>query len=110
LNKAKGNREVLDPFEVGRGWFRLDIGLLRVIPTDAIPPERRAIAEETARRLCNNDVIVRIRREAFEEWRAGRTPLERLDRYDPLLSSTIREELAAGGEERLRRLTFPDRR
>ena len=45
----------LDPYEVGPGWFRIELPSLHMVATDAIPATVRAKAEFTLRRLRLHD-------------------------------------------------------
>lgn len=107
LNQVKRTHEVLDPFEVRKGWFRLNLSTLCVTPTDLIPEPLRGLAEFTVELLCNHPLVVRVRLVTFETWRRFNTPLEQLDEYDPLLSAEIRDCLDNGRESWLRSLSPP---
>jgi hypothetical protein len=61
MNNRKRNRdaEILDPYEIRDGWFRLN-ARLKLVVTAACPPSKRERAELTIRHLgldCDRDVM-----------------------------------------------------
>lgn len=55
LNGRKGDRNVLDPFEIEDGWFVLEFPSLLVKPEASLPPERLAQVALTCEVLLLND-------------------------------------------------------
>lgn len=92
LNGRKGTREVLDPFEVENDWFELNLHSLHLDLTDAVPPEMHDVARRTLETLGldRSEVVVRMRNEALELYRAG-TSLEGIERYSPLVARALRK-------------------
>lgn len=60
MNSRKGVAEdVLDPFQIETGWFRLEFVTFRVSAASELPDERRHKVEATIRRLGLNEMIFR---------------------------------------------------
>ncbi len=99
LNAIKQNADatVLDPFEVGPGWFEIILPSLQLRVTDAVPPELREKAEFTLRRLKLRDGerVIRWRQGWYEMYVAGRVALEGLEQVAPLIADAVRREAAA---------------
>ena len=99
VNSRKGDRVVLDPFEVQPGWFVVALPSLLLRTTDAIPAERRELADRTIRRLgLNRDPVLGLRTEYMFDYRAGEFSLEHLRRCAPLLAEAIAELARADAE------------
>jgi hypothetical protein len=47
--------QVLDPYEIGEGWFELDLQSLRMVATDKVPPHILQKAAFTLKRLGLED-------------------------------------------------------
>ena len=92
MNARKGAAgDVLDPFEVGDGWFTLDTVLFDVMPGNALADHIALRVEETISRLRLNDQqCCEARREyALECWN-GCIPLRYLDRRAPFVAQELR--------------------
>lgn len=95
LNSSKQNvpgGELLDPFEVQDDWFEISLPSLQLRVTDACPPEIRARAEYTIRRLQLRDGerAIRGRQALMELYVAGAMSVEALDALCPLLGQAVR--------------------
>ena len=93
LNSSKRNADgaVLDPYEVGPGWFEIILPSLQMRATDKIPAALRAKAEFTLDRLKLRDGerIIRWRKSWYDMWRAKRLSLEGLRQVAPLLAEAV---------------------
>lgn len=96
INSSKQNADdqVLDPHEVEDGWFEILLPSLQLILTDAVPPERRAQAEYTLRRLHlrDDERIVRQRRAWYQMYQEGTLTLEGLNELAPLIARAVEKE------------------
>ena len=63
INSAKKANDVLDPYEVGEGWFEVLLPSLQLVATDKVPPEHRAIVEQTLNclPLSHDERVVKLR-------------------------------------------------
>lgn len=102
INKLKRDEpaaNLLDPFAVEDGWFELGDPDLRLHVTDRCPPELRARAEHTLRklRLHDGDGALTGRRIWVERYEAGRAPIELIEEMAPLVARMLRRRLDAAG-------------
>jgi hypothetical protein len=96
INSSKNRKEaaaVLDPFEVGEGWFRIELPSLQLTLTDRIPPEFQARAERTISSLPiqHDERILRTRRAWLEMYEQG-APLHLIQGKAPLIAEAIERE------------------
>lgn len=93
LNASKGDADdaLLDPYEVGPGWFEIILPSLQMRLTDAVPPALRAKAEFTLTRLKLRDGerIIRWRRSWYRMYDEGKITLEGLRTVAPLLAAAV---------------------
>ena len=93
LNSSKRNADdtVLDPFEVGAGWFEVILPSLQMRVTDAVPEAYRAKAEFTLSRLKLRDGerVIRWRRSWYKLYTEGQLTLEGLRTVAPLLAAAV---------------------
>jgi hypothetical protein len=93
LNSSKRNADgaVLDPFEVGAGWFEIILPSLQMRLTGAVPPAMRAKAEFTLKRLNLRDGerIIRWRESWYRLYTEGTLTLEGLRTVAPLLAAAV---------------------
>jgi len=93
LNSSKKNADadVLDPYEVGQGWFEIILPSLQMRVTDAVPAAHRAKAEYTLKRLKLRDGerIIRWRKSWYDMYRSGDLSLDGLRRVAPLLAAAV---------------------
>lgn len=93
LNKSKQNADdsVLDPYEVGDGWFEIVLPSLQMKVTDAVPVKYRAKAEFTLKRLKLRDGerIIRWRQSWFNMYLAGELTIDGLRRVAPLIALAV---------------------
>jgi hypothetical protein len=84
VNTAKGESRVIDPFEVGPGWFALEFAGLTVIPRDGLAPELTESVQASIRDLgLNKSWLVRLRTAYFDDWSCGLTRIDYLRRHAP---------------------------
>lgn len=93
LNSSKRNADdsVLDPFEVGAGWFEISLPSLQLLLTDRVPESHRDKAEFTLKRLHLRDGerVLRSRRSWLELYEKGSLSLDGLRRVAPLLAEAV---------------------
>ncbi len=91
LNSSKRAGEVLDPYDVGEGWFEVKLPSLQLVLTDKVPPEFRSLAEATLRTLpiVHDERVLRQRRAWYAEYQAGRLSLEGLRVMAPLIAAAV---------------------
>lgn len=96
INSNKGDStRVLDPFQIRRGWFALDLATLYVSPGTGLNPAVEAQVKETIAVLrLNDDVWVEIRFEIFRDFLDGRVTLEFLQRRYPFIAAEIARQTA----------------
>lgn len=96
LNSVKqdADRQILDPFEVQDNWFELQLPSLLLTPTEHIPPEYKARAEFTLKRLklVNGVNVMRQRQMWYNLYLSGKASLSLLDTLAPLLAEAIRRQ------------------
>lgn len=93
LNSSKKTADdtVLDPHEVGAGWFEIILPSLQMRTTDAIPPAYREKAEYTLKRLKLRDGerIIRWRQSWYNMYKKKKLPLEGLREVAPLIADAV---------------------
>lgn len=93
LNKSKRNEDqaVLDPYEVGEGWFEIELPSLVLKLTDEVPAALRARAEHTLARLHlrDDERVMRQRREWYRMYEEGEINLAGLRKKAPLIALAI---------------------
>jgi hypothetical protein len=98
MNTRKGtwNRRILDPFEVGHGWFEILLPNLEMVVVDElIPIERRDDAHFTLKTLrLRDDVdVLENRRHWYEQFTKGDLTLNGLAQHAPLIARAVRKRL-----------------
>lgn len=95
MNSIKRNADdaVLDPHEVGEGWFEIILPSLQMRITANVPPEYRARAEATLARLklCDDERLIQWRLSWYEMYEAGELTLDGLERVAPLIAVAVRD-------------------
>lgn len=92
MNTAKKAAEVLDPYEVGAGWFEVLLPSLELVARyDRIPADVRPRVEATLRvlPLVHDERVVRQRREWYAMHLSGELQLPGLRRVAPLLADAV---------------------
>lgn len=86
-------RDVLDPFEIEDGWFRLELVGYQVIPAPELPPDIRENVQATIDRLKLNEYeCLKLREEYAEDFYRGDISQDRLRRRAPFLAREIERE------------------
>lgn len=95
MNQIKGDANVLDPFEVGEGWFEIQLPSLQLVVSDKAPPERREAASKTLERLRlrDDERIVSYRQAWYGLYMAGELTLEGLYAVAPLIAAAEKKRL-----------------
>ncbi|HEX7136668.1 MAG TPA: hypothetical protein VF219_02430 [Vicinamibacterales bacterium] len=90
--KRTADDEVLDPYEVGDGWFEIILPSLQMRVTDRVPREHRSRAEATLSRLKlrDDERVIRWRQSWYEMYRAGRLTIDGLQQVAPLIADAVR--------------------
>jgi hypothetical protein len=88
---------MLDPYEVGEGWFEVILPSLQLMATDKVPPECRALVERTLEclPLSHDERVLRQRRSWYEMYREGKLTLEGLRRVAPLIAVAEEKRIMA---------------
>lgn len=99
LNSSKRDADdaVLDPFEVGDGWFEIILPSLQMRATDAVPDAYREKAEFTLKRLKLRDGerVIRWRKSWYDMYVLGRLTLDGLRGVAPLLAAAVQAKVQA---------------
>jgi hypothetical protein len=95
-SKQKVDDAVLDPYEVGEGWFEIILPSLQMKVTDSVPERLRSRAEFTLIRLGlrDDERIIRQRRIYYKRYTDGKLPLEELRIFAPLIAAAVDKQLA----------------
>ena len=101
INSRKGNLDdqVLDPCEIGEGWFEVVLPNFVLKKTARLPEELGQKATTTIERLrLFNDSTVRFTRWFWYEryWNGGDPLIDLLERDAPLVAAAVRKAQAAG--------------
>ena len=84
---------VLDPFEIGDGWFALELVEFQVVPGEALPPDVLTSVEATIERLRLNDLeCCEARLEFAENYRNGAIRIDYLTRHAPFVARELRRQ------------------
>lgn len=101
INSRKGNLDdqVLDPCEIGEGWFEVLLPNFVLKPTALLPESLRGKARTTIERLkLFNEFKVRHTRWNWYQryWNGGNPLIELLEQDAPLVAAAVKKALAAG--------------
>ena len=94
INSSKGNvpaAQILDPFDIEEGWFELHLPSLQLRVSDRIPDELRDRAEYVLDRLrlCDDERVMRQRREWYRMYEDGEISQDGLEGKAPLIAAAI---------------------
>jgi len=99
MNAIKKNADdaVLDPYDVGAGWFEISLPSLQLEITSKVPRALRAKAEYTLKRLRLRDGerVIRWRASWYDMYLSKELPLAGLRRVAPLLAAAVAKANAA---------------
>ena len=92
-SRKNAYRDVLDPFEIDDGWFRLELVGYQVIPAPDLPADIHEKVEATIERLKLNDYeCLKLREEYAEEFYRGDISQAGLHRRAPFLAREIERQ------------------
>jgi hypothetical protein len=92
LNSSKQAAEgVLDPYEVGEGWFEVELPSLQLVATDRVPPDKRELVEATLQRLPirDDERVIRQRRAWLDAYERKLVTLDGLREFAPLIAAAV---------------------
>ena len=90
MNARKGVADVLDPFEIGDGWFALELVEFQVVPGRDLPTNVHARVVETIATLRLSDsVCCEARAEYAEAYWNGEISLSYLQRRAPFVAREL---------------------
>lgn len=95
LNNRKGNyQDVIDPFNLAPGWFKLDFPTFRLVPNPNLPAEDRGRVVATIDRLqFNNDNdYVNERVGAIRQYCLGKATFAQLVHLYPFIAAEMRAQ------------------
>lgn len=97
INSSKRTATVLDPFEVGAGWYEILLPSLQLVVTAAVPSEHRELAEYTLKRLHlrDDERVLRPRREWYRMFQEGELTLAGLRKKAPLIAQAVERQPTA---------------
>ena len=90
-SKQSADAAVLDPYQVGEGWFEIVLPSLQMRVSDVVPAAMKAKAEHTLQRLKLRDGerVIRWRQSWYSLYRSGGLTLEGLRQVAPLLANAV---------------------
>ncbi len=99
--KNKFDEDVLDPFEIQEGWFKITLPDMQLVVTDLVPHRLKERARTTIRRLQleHGEDLVEFRRAWYDEYKnkkEGNQILNMMDEWAPLVAKAIREKITDG--------------
>jgi hypothetical protein len=102
INASKKAGDVLDPHEIGEGWFEVLLPSLQLVMTDKVPLEHRERAARTLELLplAHDERVLRQRRRWYQLYQEQKLSLEGLREVAPLIAAAVEKQAAAPPEER----------
>jgi hypothetical protein len=98
MNKSKGtwDEAILDPYDVGPGWFEIILPSLQLQVTDRVPAALRekAIFTINKLKLRDGEKVVRWRRYWYALYQQGRLDIDGLEEVAPLIAEAVRKKEA----------------
>ncbi len=94
MNARKGQvASVLDPFEVGNGWFVLELVAFQVLPDPGLPDPTATRVNETIDRLrLNDEECCGARAEYAQEYWCANITIDYVRRHAPFVESELRRQ------------------
>ena len=91
MNRRKGTKDVLDPYEIETQWFEVQYPSLQLVLTPAVPESERGRAQRTIvdLGLGDDDFIIRQREDWLEMYELGELSLDGLRKLAPLLADMV---------------------
>lgn len=97
INASKQNissGQIIDPFEVGDGWFEILLPSLQLVASASVPEAERGRVRFVLERLHleHDERVMRQRREWYRMYQAGEINLSGLARKAPLIAEAVRKQ------------------
>ena len=93
INAYKGVACVLDPFEIGEGWFGLELIEFQVVSGRGLPDEVAGKVEDTIKRLrLNYPIYCETRAEYAEDYWNGEISFRHLMRHAPFVAKELQRQ------------------
>lgn len=93
MNSRKGVAEVLDPFEIGEGWFALELVAFQVMPGRGLSAGVRARVVDTIETLGLSDSDCRkLRAEYAHDYWEGKIKLSYLREHAPFVARELERQ------------------
>jgi hypothetical protein len=94
INSSKQNiqaHQILDPFEIGEGWFEIILPSLQLQVSGSIPDSLKERAKFVLKRLHlrDDERVIRQRREWYRMYQDGELTLDGLRAKAPLIAAAI---------------------
>ena len=90
MNARKGVADVLDPFEIGEGWFALELVEFQVVPGHGLPADVHARVVETIATLgLSDDTCCDARAAYAQHYWDGDISLSYLRRHAPFVAMEL---------------------
>ncbi len=100
VNGSKKNHDdaVLDPFEIGPGWFEVLLPSMLLVKTALLPLNLRVKADFTLKQLKLRDgaKVLRSRKRWYEGYKNGKITMAGLEDYAPLIATAVKRLEALG--------------
>jgi hypothetical protein len=100
LNSSKKelDDQVLDPFEVQPGWFKVLLFSMELVRTEAVPENLRTKADFTIKRLHldKGPKLRLLRKRYYEKYKSAKINLAALQEFAPLVAEAVVEWNATG--------------
>jgi len=91
VNTAKGVMDIVDPFQVGVGWFELDLDTFLVVRGASAPPEEHDRMERTLEILNQRECVMQ-RGQHIQLYREGKITWDALAYYAPFIAAEFRRQ------------------
>lgn len=113
MNARKGtwNRRILDPFEIGYGWFEILLPTLEMIVVEEMIPliyrDDAAFTLKTLKLDKDEEYVLEVRRHWYQQFMRGNLALEGLAQHAPLIARAVKkrlEEINVAALDDMRRL------
>lgn len=93
MNARKGVADILDPFEIGDGWFALELVAFQVVPGRGLPANvHDRVAETIATLGLSDGVCCETRAEYAQAYWDGDLSFSRLERCAPFVAKELERQ------------------
>ena len=106
MNARKGvAADVLDPFDIGEGWFALELVEFQVLPGDGLSDEvTREVANTIERLRLNDHEFCKARAKYAEDYRNRKILFDYLKRHAPFVARELQRQCRLLPEDLLRKI------